>query len=252
MSYLPQRQISLTTALIISNVAIFLLGAFLPSAAVDYNTSFLLSDHERSIIFERGAFSWLTCFAEGKVWQLISYQFLHASTLHLVFNMWALYFFGPMVEEAMGQVRFLMFYLVCGIAGPLFFCLLGALGFFPTPADPALYAELRMISEVTAQPGLEYWQLVRMVGASASIYGVLIAVAYMYPNLHIRLLFPPINMSMRNFSLLVLGVAVLTVLRQGHNAGGEAGHMGGIILAAIIMSIWRWRFLRRRRNDGIF
>lgn len=252
MPVIPHRQMSLTTALIISNIAVFVLGGLLPSVSVVYNIPYPLSDFERSIVFVRGSFSWFTCFAEGEVWRLISYQFLHGGTMHLVFNMWALYFFGPMVEEAMGQARFLLFYLACGIAGPLFFCLLGTLGFFPTPLDPATFAELRVLSEYTAQPGLEMWQLVPMVGASAAIYGILIAVAFMYPHLRIRLIFPPIDMTMRTFSLVVLGIAVLTVLMQGHNAGGEAGHLGGIILAAIIMSIWKWRFLRRRRNDGIF
>ena len=241
---------SITTALIISNVAVFVLGALLPTAPALYNIPCGIATHEESVLYLRGSFSWYTAFAEGELWRLISYQFLHANTMHLLFNMWALYFFGPMVERAMGEVRYLAFYLACGVAGPLFYILLGELGFFATPAEAGGF--LQFMDALTGQPGLTGWQLVPMVGASAAIYGVLIAVAYMNPGMRVQLLIPPVNLTLRTLSLVVLGLAVLTVLANGNNAGGEAGHLGGIIMSAIIMSIWKWRVIRRRRNDGIF
>lgn len=247
-----QRRLSITSALIISNIAVFVLGALLPTLPVVYGVPLPRGDYNESVLVVRGAFSWYSCFTEGELWRLFSYQFLHGSTMHLLFNMWALYFFGPMVEEAMGQGRYLLFYLSCGVAGALFYSLLGMVGFFPSAADPATFARLQYLSAYTGIPGLEQWQLVPLVGASAAIYGLLIAVAYMYPTLRIRLIFPPIDMTLRNFALVVLAIAVATVLLNGHNAGGEAGHLGGIILAAIIMSIWKWRYLRRRKDDGIF
>src|SRR5258705_3771062 len=50
-------------------------------------------------------------------WQLIPYQFLHAGPWHLIFNMLWLYFLGPLVEWRFGKRRFLLFYLICGLAG---------------------------------------------------------------------------------------------------------------------------------------
>ena len=82
--------------------------------------------------------------------------------------------------------------------------------------------------------------------------GILVAVAYLYPGLRISLLFPPVTMTLRSFALIVLGLAILTVIVNGQNAGGEAGHLGGIILAAIIMSIWKYRYIKRRNNDRTF
>lgn len=251
MNFIPKRDVSVTTALIISNIIVFLVGNFASTPAY-FGIEYPGADHQASLLFVRGAYSWFTCFMEGELWRIITYQFLHAGMFHLIFNMWALYFFGPAVEDAMGPRRFLTFYLACGVAGALFSSLLASMGLFHETANLPLHALLSQLAAYTGVESLELWQVTPMVGASAGIYGVLVAVAFLYPHLHIRLVFPPVVMTMRTFALVILGLAVLTVLTNGNNAGGEAGHLGGIILSAIIMLIWRFRYLKRRRNDGSF
>lgn len=75
-----------------------------------------------------------------------------------MFNMIALWFFGPVVEERFGHWRFLLYYLFCGVAAALFSSLLGYMGFF----DPE-------------------WRFIPMVGASGSIYGIMAACAVLFP-----------------------------------------------------------------------
>lgn len=252
MTHSPfQQRMSITTALILSNVVVFVLGAILPSVPNIFGIPYSGAPSTDSILFVRGAFSWYTCFMEGEIWRVISYQFLHAGTLHLFFNMWVLFYFGPAAEQAMGPRNFLIFYLLCGIAGALFSSCIGSLGILES-GNPMTGVLMRGLEQYTGAEHLELWQVVPMVGASASIYGILVAVAFLYPYLRVSLIFPPISMSLRTFALMVLVIAVLTVLGNGNNAGGEAGHLGGIIMAAIIMSIWRWRYLKRRRDDGTF
>lgn len=245
------RNMSITTGLILSNVVVFLLGGIASVPAI-YGIEYHGSPNEESVLFVRGAYSWFSCFIEGEIWRLFTYQFLHAGTLHLFFNMWGLYYFGPAVEDVMGPRRFLAFYLACGVAGALFSSLMGACHFIELPAGPIYEYALHHLEEYTGYAGLEYWQVVPMVGASAAIYGVLVAVAFLYPHLRIRLIFPPVAMSLRTFALLILGIAVFTVMMDGSNSGGEAGHLGGIILSAIIMLIWRYRYLRKRNHDRTF
>ena len=86
-----------------------------------------------------------------------------------------------------------------------------------------------------------YWAFIPMVGASAAIYGVMIATAFLYPHARISLLFPPVTLTMRAFALIIIGIATAVILFNGNNAGGEAGHLGGIIMGLIIMFIWKWR-----------
>lgn len=55
--------------------------------------------------------------AQGAYWRLVTSAFLHAGLLHIAFNMYALYLFGPMLERILGSVRFLALYLVCAVSG---------------------------------------------------------------------------------------------------------------------------------------
>jgi membrane associated rhomboid family serine protease len=77
---------------------------------------------------------------------------------------------------------------------------------------------------------------VPLVGASAGIFGVLIAAAFVAPNATIMLLFPPIPMQLRTFAWVLIAIAVFSVFTAGHNAGGEAAHLGGAAMGAALMS----------------
>ena len=208
------RSVSVTQALIIVNVLVFALC--------------LLGKQE--FFFNLCAYTWVDAVEHAQVWRFVTYQFLHANMMHILFNMWALYFFGPPVENFFGPRRYLAFYLLCGVAGALFSSLLAGLGWYSTG-----------ISLGDAGMWTMPWEYVPLVGASAAIYGVMVAVAFLYPRVEISLLFPPITLSMRSFALLVMGIAVATVLFNWSNAGGEAGHLGGILMGAGIMLALKWR-----------
>ena len=221
------RRLTVTKALIIINVVVFMVGLMVQREAM-LGISF--PQAPKTSVFEiTCAYSWFTCFLEGQFWRMVTYQFVHANFGHILFNMWALFFFGPAVENAMGPRRFLLFYLVCGIAGALFSSLLAGMGLYTSIPD-------------TAQNGYVHcWQMIPLVGASASIYGVMVACAFMYPDVQISLLFPPVTLRLRTFALIIIGIASATILFNLGNAGGEAGHLGGIIMGAIIMAAWKYR-----------
>ena len=164
-----------------------------------------------------GAFAVQSALLEFRVYEFVTFQFLHGSLGHLLFNCIGLYFFGPWMERWWGSRKFLWFYLLCGAAGAAFFTLLLALkivpGDFYTP----------------------------MVGASAGIYGIFIGVAIIAPNMRVHLLFPPIELSMRQMAIGLLVISTGAILLSiGGNEGGEAGHLGGAILGFILMRHPEW------------
>lgn len=171
-----------------------------------YLLDILVFDHA---LLNAGAFRSPGTDVDSRWWQFLSFQFLHGSVGHILMNSVGLYMFGRLVEPWWGSRRFLIFYLLCGVGGAAFYTLLVNLGW------------------LAAQP---------MVGASAGIYGALIATAVIAPHGRVQLLFPPINMAMRTFALFVLGLAVLFVLTNwNNNDGGEAGHLGGAIVGFLLM-----------------
>ncbi|NWK54826.1 rhomboid family intramembrane serine protease [Verrucomicrobiaceae bacterium N1E253] len=170
-----------------------------------------------------GHFSVATVFWEGQVWRFLSFQFLHGHLGHLAFNMFALYMFGSFVERWWGSRKFIVFYLLSGCAGALLYSVLYQMGLFgKSPIDLGNGFEMPA-------------EFIPLVGASAGIYACLVGVAVIAPNLQVRLLFPPIAMKMKTLAMVALAIAMFMTLTNGHNAGGEAGHLGGAVLGYLLM-----------------
>ena len=240
-----ERKLSVTNSLIIINAVVFLVGLMVQKEAL---LGIPFPQAPKTSVFEiTCAYSWFTCFLKGELWRLITYQFVHANFGHILFNMWALYFFGPAVESAMTPRRFLAFYLVCGVAGALFSSLLAGFNLYTSiPETPQYEIICNQIAAFAGYTGhVQCWEMIPLIGASASIYGVMIACAFMYPDVTISLLFPPVTLRLRTFVVIIISIASATILFNLSNAGGEAGHLGGVIMGAIIMLIWKHRINNR-------
>ncbi|MEM1166005.1 MAG: rhomboid family intramembrane serine protease [Planctomycetota bacterium] len=160
-----------------------------------------------------GHFSTGKGFFELEIWRLIAFQFLHANVWHLLFNMVGLFFFGVVVERYLGRRRlYAAFYLACGIAGAVLYLLLNLLGFVGVPLPGAFGVEL----------------YTPLIGASAGVFGVLMASAFIAPNSTL-LVFGIIPMKLRTGAYLFVGLAFFNLLIGGTNAGGDAAHLGGAI-----------------------
>lgn len=97
-----------------------------------------------------------------QIWQLITYQFMHGNFSHILFNMFGLWMFGAEIENIFGSKKFLIFYLLAGVSAGLFHLFVSPL--------------LGSIPAVT-------------IGASGSVFGVLVAFALLFPDRYIFLYF---------------------------------------------------------------
>lgn len=135
-------------------------------------------------------------------WTLVTYSFVHANFLHLLFNMLWLYFFGPIFEYLYSARAMVGLYIVGEIFGAVFFILMyNTIPYFMTN-----YATL--------------------VGASAAILALVLAVSTAQPNRVIRLLF----IGDVKFKYLAIGLIVMDVLLlTDNNGGGHLAHLGGAL-----------------------
>jgi len=154
-------------------------------------------------------------------WRVLGFQFLHshATLAHLLFNMLGLFFFGPLVERHLGGKRYLAFYLICGIAGAMMYLMLNVLG---------IVAQ-HLFGEGTHIPGLLFNDInTPLIGASAGVFGILMAGAYLAPNATVLFFFViPMRLATLAYALVIL--SLVSVLLAWSNAGGDAAHIGGAI-----------------------
>ncbi|MEM9415241.1 MAG: rhomboid family intramembrane serine protease [Planctomycetota bacterium] len=149
---------------------------------------------------------------DWQLWRLFTYQFLHGNLFHLVMNMMALYVFGPMMAKWWGPRRFLAFYLLCGACGAWLMAMLTYAGLLSTAGGSAGW----------------------LVGASGSIFGLLVGVAMAAPTLEVKLIFPPIWLTVRRLAL-IFGLISLAGLLFEWNGGGNAAHLGGALFGYILI-----------------
>jgi membrane associated rhomboid family serine protease len=161
---------------------------------------------------------WLYLFppdsAFFRPYQIVTYMFMHGGFMHILFNMYALFLFGVIVEAAWGPKKFLAFYLICG---------LGA-------AVANMLMELYFLH--SGSP---------MLGASGAIYGVLIAFAFLYPNERLMLLFPPIPIRAKYLVIGFIGLDLFSGLTGSTDGVAHFAHLGGALTATIILLFWRSR-----------
>lgn len=141
--------------------------------------------------------------------QIVTYFFSHSLTsfTHILFNMLALFFLGPILEMVLGQKRFLRFYLFCGVFAGIMLAL-----FDPSPAP--------------------------VVGASTAVSGVLVAFAMMFPKQKLYLMFLPFGFEARWFALGMAGISLIFSVMAYFDptAGGGISHFGHLtgMLGAVV------------------
>jgi len=173
-----------------------------------------------------------------KIWQLVTYMFLHVGLLHILFNMLALWMFGAELERIWGTRYFLKFYFVTGGGAAILTVLLSY--FFSLGLQDAV-----------------------IVGASGAIYGLLLAYAMYFPERPIYMYFVfPIP---AKYFVLIMGA--LAFYSSVADAGGvaHATHLGGLVvgyfyLKGVRLHPWaevkyrylKWKIMRARKRFDVY
>jgi membrane associated rhomboid family serine protease len=160
-----------------------------------------------------------TCTVVGQGWlTILTSMFMHGSWMHLIGNMWFLWVFGNNIEDSMGHVRFIVFYLLCGI--------------------------LASVAHIVTDPT----SLVPTVGASGAISGVMGAYLLLYPKVrvhtfifllfYVRILLLPAWVLLAEWFVIQLVSGVGTL---GAAGGGVAfwAHIGGFVAGLLMIKLFQ-------------
>ena len=177
------------------------------------------------------------------LWQVVTYMFLHGSWSHVLLNMFSLWMFGRIIEQTMGQRRFIIYYFLCGVGAAL--CQeLWQLGQYYLEG---LNHYAIVTDGVTSLPMGTFLNTWVTIGASGACYGVLLAFGMTFPDERIMLLFPPIPMKAKYF---VIGYALIEVFSAFYSNGNIAhfAHLGGMFFGWLYFRNWRRQIAAAQRR----
>ncbi|WP_442800866.1 rhomboid family intramembrane serine protease [Sphingobacterium sp. UT-1RO-CII-1] len=183
------------------------------------------------------------------IWQIITYMFMHGGFGHIFFNMFSLLMFGPIIEQILGSKRFLNFYLICGIGALILqygvqaaeiYNIVGTIKASNFLNFDMLHnrvtADLQVSQEEFSTLASIY--ATPLVGASGAIYGLLLAFAYLYPNMSLYLMFIPVPVKAKVFIPILILIEIYLGFSNSGGSIAHLAHVGGALFGYILMKIW--------------
>ncbi len=223
--------------LLITNVAVLAFGFLLETV-----TQIDLSREIGLYYFKSEAF---------RPYQIFTHMFMHGGFMHLLFNMYALWMFGQVIERVWGAKRFLIYYMVTGLGAAALHTLVNhfeiqnlmselsqeEIGLVMKDGLNAITQGKNFIDPQLAKLNLAL--NIPVVGASGAVFGLLLAFGMLFPNAELMMFFVPFPIKAKYF---VIGYGLIELFsgiadRPGDNIAHYA-HLGGMIFGFILIKLW--------------
>jgi membrane associated rhomboid family serine protease len=208
-------------------------------------------------------------------YQFITHLFMHGDFFHLLFNMFALFMFGKVLEMVWGPRRFLIYFFVTGLGAAALHSFVtyleisalqkSAAAFINTPSPDLLAAFVKAHlshpatgvmdlvnnwgdapnNPVLIQQGIDVVRAILemkidipTVGASGAIFGVLLGFGYLFPNTELMLLFPPVPIKAKYFVMGYGGIELYLGITESNSNIAHFAHLGGMLFGFILLRYW--------------
>lgn len=171
------------------------------------------------------------------VYQLVTYMFLHANFTHILFNMFALWMFGCVIESVWGPKKFLFYYISCGIGAGLMQELAQFVSFYVTISgqDPSVgLSDVFQVGQALSMQ-LNSWTT---IGASGAVYAILLAFGMIFPNERIFIFPLPIPIKAKWFVTFYVCIELFSALGSPGDGVAHMAHLGGMLFGFFMIRYW--------------
>ena len=158
-----------------------------------------------------------------RLYQLLTYMFMHEGFIHLFFNMFALWMFGRIMEMTWGAQRFIIYYIICGIGAALV--------------------------QEAGQAFNSISPYAMTIGASGAVYGILLAFGMTYPNERLFIIPIPFPIKAKWFICLYIFIEIYEGITS-HDGVAHFAHLGGMLFGLLLILYWKERSRRSRIKFG--
>ena len=175
--------------------------------------------------------------ADFQVWQLLTYMFLHSGFTHILFNMFALWMFGVVIENVWGPKKFLFYYISCGVGAGIMQEIAQFFSFYFTISaqDPTIgFGELFAIGHQLSTQ-LNGWTT---IGASGAVYAILLAFGMIFPNERIFIFPLPIPIKAKWFVMFYVAIDLFSAMSSSGDNVAHMAHLGGMLFGYLMIRYW--------------
>ena len=203
-----------------------------------------------------------------QIWQPLTHMFLHGNFNHILFNMIGLWMFGSPLEQLWGKNKFIFFYISSGLGAAALQLLYSSYEFnsiFEILVNNGFNSDeiintiksnryntnwLSYISENQLSHLNESFNL-SMVGASGALYGIIVAFAFLFPNVSLFLIFIPIPIKAKYFVPILIAGDLFFGVSNSFSIGPIAhfAHVGGALTGLAMMMYWKKNQFNKNRWD---
>ena len=173
--------------------------------------------------------------SEFHIYQFITYMFLHGGFTHILFNMFALWMFGSVIERVWGPKKFLFYYIVCGVGA----------GFIQELVQYANYsmeglAAYQYVSAGGVQMTIDaYINMWTTIGASGAVYGILLAFGMIFPNERLFIIPFPFPIKAKWLIMGYIAIELFSAMSGPGDGIAHMAHLGGMLFGFLLIRYWQ-------------
>jgi membrane associated rhomboid family serine protease len=173
--------------------------------------------------------------SEFHIYQFITYMFLHGGFTHILFNMFALWMFGSVIERVWGPKKFLFYYICCGVGA----------GFTQELVQYITYSMEGIAAYQYVNAGGEqmttdaYINLWTTIGASGAVYGILLAFGMIFPNERLFIIPFPFPIKAKWLIVGYIAIEMFSAMSGPGDGVAHMAHLGGMLFGFLLIRYWQ-------------
>jgi len=176
------------------------------------------------------------CLASDfRVYQLLTYMFLHGGFTHILFNMFALWMFGSVIERVWGPKKFLFYYICCGVGAGL----AQELVQFGTYTYEGLAAYDYVNAGGVQMTTDAYVNLWTTIGASGAVYGILLAFGMIFPDERLFIIPFPFPIKAKWLVVGYIAIELFSAMSGPGDGVAHMAHLGGMLFGFLLIRYWK-------------
>ena len=173
--------------------------------------------------------------SDFRVYQFFTYMFLHGGFTHILFNMFALWMFGSVIERVWGSKKFFFYYIVCGLGAGITQELVQYANYMYEGL--AAYQYVNVGGEQMAMDS--YINLWTTIGASGAVYGILLAFGMIFPNERLFIIPFPFPIKAKWLIVGYIAIELFSAMSGPGDGVAHMAHLGGMLFGFLLIRYWQ-------------